>query len=369
MHTQPDRRPAWRWILAALAAEAAIALAIVRSAAPPPGLLLTGLLLTGPLLAAHRLGVRLTAAASAAATCLALVLPAAAPPPGRAFSPVGALLVTAGGGLAVLAARSRSRRNRTLAQANASLTRMAHIADVAQRAIVRPLPAELGGVALAAHSRSATDGALIGGDVHDAVARPDGARLLIADVKGHGIDVAPLAATVLAAFRHHAATEPDPVRLARTIDARLRPELGPEDFVTLLLADFVDGEVRLVNCGHPPPLRIGRRVTPLDPPRPSPPLGLEPEPLLHRVRLAPAQRLLFYTDGLTDAGGPRGEELAADVLAGPARTAPDLQQALAETLDLIRPRAVSDDLTLVLAQPLPAPAPERAPPAAEAADR
>ncbi|MEU5877997.1 PP2C family protein-serine/threonine phosphatase [Spirillospora sp. NPDC047279] len=312
MRAQSDRRSARRWILVVLVVEAVVVLATIFTPVP------AAVLLAGPLVAVS--------------------------------------------GWAGTAARSQSRTKRSLAETTASLARMTHIADVTQRAIVRPLPSELGGITLAVHTRSATHGALIGGDLHDAVATRTGTRLLLADVKGHGIDAVPLAASVLSAFRHNAAAEHDLSRLARIIDAHIAPELGPEDFVTLLLADVVDGEVHLVNCGHPPPLRIGRhRVMHLEPPAPSPPLGLAPEPRLHRVRLTTAHRLLFYTDGLTEARDPRGEALALDTIAEPVRTAPDLDQALDKILDLIRSRAVNDDLTLLLAQPTPAPVPAPAP--------
>ena len=29
-----------------------------------------------------------------------------------------------------------------------------------------------------------------------------------------------------------------------------------EDFVTVILADFAPGEVRIVNCGHLPPVKL-----------------------------------------------------------------------------------------------------------------
>ncbi|WP_051871561.1 PP2C family protein-serine/threonine phosphatase [Streptomyces sclerotialus] len=210
---------------------------------------------------------------------------------------------------------------------------------------------------LSVHNRPA-GGAGPGGDVHDVVLAPAGPRLLVADVKGHGPAAAPLADAVLAAFRDTAATEEDPVRLARTLDTRIRPGLGEEDFVTLLVADFVPNEVRLVNCGHPPPLRIDHRLTPLAPPQPSPPLGLGPDPRMQRAGLLPDQRLLFHTDGLTEARSPDGTHFPLDRRVFSALCAPDLDEALDQLLDMLHRhtgRTVpGDDLTVILVQPAPA---------------
>lgn len=193
-----------------------------------------------------------------------------------------------------------------------------------------------------------------GGDVHDTVLTPAGPRIVVADVKGHGPGAAPLAALFLAAFRDTAVTEDDPVRLARVLDARLRPHLGEEDFVTLLLADFHADEVRLVNCGHPAPLRVGHRLTPLTPPRPSPPLGLGPDPRLQRAGLLPDQRLLLHTDGLTDARAADGTCFPLDRRALAALRAPTVDQGLDQLMDLLHRHtgrtAQADDLTAILVQ-------------------
>jgi hypothetical protein len=144
------------------------------------------------------------------------------------------------------------------------------------------------------------------------------------------------------------------VGLAGELDRRLSGELGPEDFVTLVLAEFGPGEVRLVNCGHHPPLRIGDHLDPLTPPSPTPPIGLDPDPVLHRARLRADERLLFYTDGLLEARDPSGEMFALDDRVRAALTELTLSEALAKLLGLVFEHtsgALSDDLVLVLGQP------------------
>lgn len=311
----------------------------------------SGLLLSGPLLAAYRLSVRATVGFSLAAVLLAVVLPGARGTAGPSSATLEhalrVLFVTAGGLWAVLMCRARK-------ASEAALARMTRIAELTQRSLARPLPAEIGGLALALHTGSATEGALIGGDLYDVTLTAAGPRVIIGDVRGHGVDAVRVGAAVLCAFRQTAATEPDLVGLARTLDSRIAADLGDEDFVTLLLADFVPEGVRLVNCGHPPPFRTGHRLEPLEPPSPSPPLGLSPRPSLQRITLSPEQRLLFYTDGLTEARDARGAMFPVDHRVKAALSAPSIDQALGCLLDLFHQHAagrVDDDLTLLLVQP------------------
>ncbi|MFF9898828.1 PP2C family protein-serine/threonine phosphatase [Streptomyces longispororuber] len=338
-----------RYGRAAAAVLVPVAAALLTLAAGPP---FSALLALAPLPAARWLSARATAALGIAAVAVAV----ATGPPGSA--PEVALLLSVAGvaAWAVATARTRVRDRR-------ELTDMSRLAELLQDALARPLPEHVGHIGLAVHTRAADPRARLGGDVHDVVLTPGGPRLLLADVRGHGPAALRVAAAVLAAFRRTAAAEPDPVRLAGTLDEQLRPELGPEDFVTLLLVDFRPGEALIVNCGHPPPVRAGRRLRVLEPPEPSPPLGLHPAPRPHRVHLAPGERLLLYTDGLTearDAGRTPFRLDTAEVHAAlAAPTAYEAVHALAGLLDRHTGAApLADDLTCVLVQPaVPAPAP------------
>lgn len=316
---------------------------------------LSALLLIGPLAAAHWLTPGRTALAAATALVLALLLPAVADGSDLPHHVVRALIVATGGLSAVVTARAHARHR-------AELARMTRIAEWA---LIPALPAELGGVGLAAYTRSAAATARIGGDLHDAVVVPTGLRLIIGDVKGHGLDAAHTSASVLAAFRRIGATAPDLAALARELDAHIAPALGPEDFVTVLLAEFVPGGVLLVNCGHPAPIRVDSRLRALHPPRACRPLGLSPDPYVWRVRLLPSDRLLLFTDGLTETRDRDGAELPFDEHLHAALTQPTLEESLHGVLDLLREHtaeAPADDLTLILAQPAPAPvSPEAAP--------
>src|SRR5437764_773642 len=63
-------------------------------------------------------------------------------------------------------------------------------------------------------------------------------------------------AAVLAIFRELAFGEPGLTGLAEQMNARLSRDMEAEDFVTVILAEFAPGEVRIVNCGHHPPVKL-----------------------------------------------------------------------------------------------------------------
>jgi len=101
-----------------------------------------------------------------------------------------------------------------------------------------------------------------------------------------------------------------------------------------VLAEIVSGTegISIVNCGHPPPLLItGTLGRFTDPPEASLPLGLAqfgPDARKqYTVMFGPQDRMLFYTDGISEARDKTGTFYpvgrCATLLAGP-----DLDDAL-----------------------------------------
>ncbi|MFD5626956.1 PP2C family protein-serine/threonine phosphatase [Streptomyces sp. NPDC127072] len=308
---------------------------------------LTTLLLIGPLLACARFGVRHTVIVCCLSAALGLATGIgddAVPSVGFDVRWSGLLL---GCALTVYVARRREHLAMTLAHAR-------EVARVTQEAILRPISRTLDGTQVCTRYHCAARESTVGGDLYDVAVTPYGLRVLVGDVRGHGLDAIRLTSDTITAFRELAYTAPTLIALTCALDERLTPELGPEDFVTAVFAEFAPGEVRLVNCGHPPPLRSGHRIEFLEPLITTPALGLSPDPRQYRVRLQPGDRLLLYTDGLTEARDPEGNPFP---LLGEAAMA--LREPLPEeALHTLHTRltahtgtALTDDLALVLCQP------------------
>ncbi|MEU2775293.1 PP2C family protein-serine/threonine phosphatase [Streptomyces sp. NPDC007162] len=232
------------------------------------------------------------------------------------------------------------------------------VAGAAQSVLLRPLPPRLAGLHVAAAQLSADRGASIGGDLYEAVATEHGVRVVMGDVRGHGLAAIATAAAVLGSFREAAHDEPELGRvlgrldraLARHLRERARtehPSSGAQDpespvaeeFVTLLLLEIAgDGEVRAINCGHPWPYVLsGMRVEPLSSADPFPPLGPFPLPADLTApscgHLLADESLVLYTDGAEDARDARGRFFSLpEALAKAVRDRPVSPQAVLRTV-------------------------------------
>jgi sigma-B regulation protein RsbU (phosphoserine phosphatase) len=307
-----------------------------------------GVLLAGPVVASATISARRTAAVAAITVAAGLLVGAVH---GRLddfdhIVRVAGLVLT--GGFCVVGARWRERRERDLA-------RVTKVAEVAQLAILRPIPNRVGPVAFASRYVSAAEQAFIGGDLYEVVPGGEGVRVVVGDVRGKGLEAVHLAALVLGAFREAAGVEQALEQVAAAVDRAVAGEITLEDFVTALFVEFLPGgEVRVVNCGHHPPLRLTDRTAEyLTPTEANPPLGLAPDFVVEVHHLDRGDRLLLYTDGLVEARSRdrRFFELAPEVLASLGRRGLDtaLENLVAQVLRHSGGR-LDDDLALLLAE-------------------
>ncbi|MER8091337.1 PP2C family protein-serine/threonine phosphatase [Streptomyces sp. NPDC087532] len=208
----------------------------------------------------------------------------------------------------------RERRDRALSRARS-------VAETAQRVLLRPPPRRIGPLQVAWLYMSAEDEAEIGGDLF-AFARAAHAatRVVIGDVRGHGLAAIGEASLVLGAFRegaHRHATLPGLVTaLEDSVSRNLEDvtdtehDVG-EHFITCLVLEISDvlSAAEMINCGHCPPLLVrDQRVTVLHARQPLPPLGVCERPI-EDDRIDPftfegGDMLVLYTDGVIEARSP-----------------------------------------------------------------
>ncbi|MGI5261763.1 PP2C family protein-serine/threonine phosphatase [Streptomyces angustmyceticus] len=326
----------------------------------PPDIHLGPLLVAAPAITAAFAGPRPTAAIGALAVAAQVFIGIAR---GVLFTAnlqaqIAALVVVSG--LVVLFTVVRDRNERRLTQSRS-------VAAVAQQVLLRPLPARSGALEIASFYLAAEEEAEMGGDLFAAARTTSSTRLIIGDVRGKGLPAYGHAALLLGAFRaaaHRQATLP---RLAVHLDGAVRwdssqwydapgagagagagaqPAAGPnpgpghgpdaaplpnapapgpapdadpdpdseEAFATAVLLDIPDrwSVLRLINCGHPPPLLLrDGRATPLYGARTALPIGLgglagDPDYEVETFPFEPGDLLLLHTDGVSEARDDQG---------------------------------------------------------------
>jgi len=136
---------------------------------------------------------------------------------------------------------------------------------------------------------------------------------------GHGLDSARLISLAVAAYRNARRARRTLTDTATAVDVALAGVYGGEAFTTAVFAelDIHTGALAWVNAGHPQPLllRHGRPVKNLAASA-AVPLGLgrhlgDGRYMIGSEHLEPGDRILLYTDGVTEARSPDGDFFGA----------------------------------------------------------
>ncbi|MFI6037288.1 PP2C family protein-serine/threonine phosphatase [Streptomyces sp. NPDC051315] len=153
----------------------------------------------------------------------------------------------------------------------------------------------------------------VSGDAYDYATAADVVHLSVFDAMGHDTSAGLTANLAVGACRNHRRQGTDLGDLGDAIERVLLDQFGASRYVTGVLADLdtSTGTLTWVNRGHLPPvvIRDGRWASLLHC-APAHPMGAD----LHlpttvcREQLQPGDRLVLYTDGITEARTLGGEE-------------------------------------------------------------
>lgn len=239
-------------------------------------------------------------------------------------------------------------------EADACRSRELEHAQRIQRALLpSPLP-EIDGCEMAALWKPAD---AFGGDCYD-VQRFSSSRfaMSIADVAGKGLPAALLMANLQASVRAFGHDEARPEAVTRQVNCALCRHTPLDRFVTFFYAtvDTSAHTLACTNAGHHPPILVRADGSVWRPGSDGMVLGVLENNTYSQteVPLRSGDRLVLFTDGITEAGSHEGREFGEDrlvelVVAHRHLPAPALLDSLFEDVSAFTRGVFADDATLV----------------------
>lgn len=198
----------------------------------------------------------------------------------------------------------------------------------------------------------------IGGDWYDYIPLSDGRwGLVLADVSGKGTAAALLMSATRGMLRSLAQTSSGPGEVLTRLNNMMVEDFPCGRFVTMVYAEFdpATRRLRLASAGHLPPLLVepdGHHwITSQD----GLPLGIATSKFSEmEITLGPQARLVFYSDGITEAALESGEEYGAERLLEQMRSSEvSLETLLAHVRKFVNGTGLRDDATAILVWAFP----------------
>ncbi len=181
--------------------------------------------------------------------------------------------------------------------------------------------------------------------------------LAVADVAGKGVPAAILMSNLQAMVRSLSTPSSRPGEVCAEISRALAGSLGDDRFISCFyaLVDVAARRLAYTNAGHNPPLLVRADGTWARLDVGGSVLGIAELPSYteQEIALAPGDRLLVFTDGVTESVNADGEEfgerrLLALALEHRALAAPALHQRVLDALLAFNGNRFADDMTLIV---------------------
>jgi serine phosphatase RsbU (regulator of sigma subunit)/pSer/pThr/pTyr-binding forkhead associated (FHA) protein len=159
----------------------------------------------------------------------------------------------------------------------------------------------------------------IGGDYYDFIERADGRMIVtLGDVSGKGTAAALLMSSLHAAVHAQASSHSSLADTISAVNKYLAENIPSNRFITLFYAELdpASGAVSFINAGHNPPLIVHAAGTTENLSAGGLPLGIRHDADYSegRTQLQPSDVLVIYSDGVSEAVSPQGEEFGMERL-------------------------------------------------------
>lgn len=195
---------------------------------------------------------------------------------------------------------------------NQAYTREHRVSETLQQSLLPHIPERMDSIQIVSAYQAALEEALIGGDFYDVFRpAPNLVGILIGDVSGKGIYSAAHSALVRYTLRAYSYQNPSAGAVIESLNDVVTREIELESFITLLYGVFDPQEdtFSYVNAGHMPPLHLkclDGKVVELTGEGMAVGIVTGNKYVQNTIRLQKGERILLYTDGVTDARGSCG---------------------------------------------------------------
>ncbi len=243
---------------------------------------------------------------------------------------------------------------------NSRLSKIQNELEISRKIHESLLPAKLPSLINVRINATYLPSGVIGGDFYDFHYLDDTCiGVFIADVTGHGVPAALFASIVKFSFSREKEFMKEPAKLLSNINLSLFERIG-NNFLSAgyFCLDLQNLRITYASCGHPPLLiwkKEDKEFVELKPKGRL--IGISPQIVLHDTiyKLDQGDRILFYTDGLTECENINGvpfaeKELYRFVLENEDLPAKDFSNKLVTTLNAFSatPNRFEDDVTFIV---------------------